>query len=409
MNIHEYQAKEILAQYGVAVPRGILPSSPIEAVKAAQELGGRVVVKAQIHAGGRGKAGGVKLAETPEEAGKIFNEFLGMLLVTKQNAPDGSWVRHVYVEEAASIKEELYLSIVIDRKIARVVIMASRAGGSGVEDKGGAANSLNRLVVDPLLGPTPHAVRALGHQLQLDSGCLKEFLDLVPRLYKAFVDLDCSLLEINPLAILEDGHLKVLDCKMSFDDNCYFRHPELFKYRDLFEIIPEEFEAAKYGLTYVRLDGNIGCMVNGAGLAMATLDAISNRGGMSANFLDLGGGASRNAVKKAFEIICEDKRIKAILINVLGGIVRCDEVAAGIQMAIEAHPEGLVRAGITLPIIARLSGNHAEEGREALSKTPLAPFFTVQFASNMDEAARFAVAASKLEPKPLPKASDAAR
>ena len=395
MNIHEHQAKEILGRYGVAVPRGILPASAREARAAAEELGGRVVVKAQIHAGGRGAAGGVKLARTPEEAAALYEDFLGMRLVTRQTGPAGARVRRIYLEEALAIDRELYLSFLIDRKEARVAILASAAGGSGVEDSRDASAKLLRAIVDPALGPASHATRDLARGLGLSGSARQAFISLVAKLYRVFVELDCSLLEINPLALLADGRLSVLDCKMSFDDNALFRHPELLEYRDIEEGPPEEFEASKYGLSYVRLDGTIGCMVNGAGLAMATLDAVSLRGGSSANFLDLGGGASREAVKKAFQIILEDDRVNAVLVNVLGGIVRCDEVALGIKAAADEARPALAKAGRRVPIVARLAGNHSEEGRELLAGGSLGPDLPVRFAVNMEEAATLAVAAAR--------------
>jgi succinyl-CoA synthetase beta subunit len=393
MNIHEYQAKEILGRYGVAVPRGILPASAREARAAAEELGGRVVVKAQIHSGGRGAAGGVKLAESPEEAASLYEEFLGMRLITRQTGPAGARVRRIYLEEALDISRELYLSLLVDRKEARVAILASASGGGGVEEAGGG--KLLRSLIDPALGPTSHAMRELARGLGLSGPARQDFVALVGKLYRAFVELDCSLLEVNPLAILADGRLAALDCKMSFDDNALFRHPELLEYRDIEEGAPEEFEASKYGLSYVRLDGSIGCMVNGAGLAMATLDALSLRGGASANFLDLGGGASREAVRKAFQIILEDGRVKAVLVNVLGGIVRCDEVALGIGAAADAARPALAASGRRVPIVARLAGNRAEEGRELLANAGLGPGFPIQFATNMEEAATKAVAAAR--------------
>jgi succinyl-CoA synthetase beta subunit len=393
MNIHEYQAKEILGRKGVSVPRGILPASAREARTAAEELGGSVVVKAQIHAGGRGKAGGIKLASSPDEAAALYEDFLGMRLVTKQTGPGGARVRRVYLEEALAIKRELYLSFLVDRKSARIAIIASAAGGSGVED--GAGKKLLKALVDPCLGPTVHALRELAGGLGIEARGRQDFFAIVQKLYRVFCDLDCSLLEINPLALLEEGRLLPLDCKMSFDDNALFRHPELLEYRDIEEGAPEEFEASKYGLSYVKLDGSIACMVNGAGLAMATLDALSLRGGSSANYLDLGGGASREAVKKAFSIILEDGRVKAVLVNVLGGIVRCDEVAQGIAAAARQAGSPLAAAGGCLPIVARLAGNHADEGRVLLANGALGPAFPVRFASTMEEAATLAVAAAR--------------
>jgi succinyl-CoA synthetase beta subunit len=393
MNIHEYQAKEILGASGVSVPRGILPASAREARIAAEELGGRVVVKAQIHAGGRGKAGGIRLAADPEEAAALYEEFLGMRLITKQTGPSGARVRRVYLEEALPIARELYLSFFIDRNKARVSILASAAGGSGVEDA--ADRKMLGIAIDPCLGPTVHVMRNIAFGLGLVDRPRQAFFGIVQKLYRVFCDLDCSLLEVNPLALLEDGRLLPLDCKMSFDDNALFRHPELLEYRDIEEGPPEEFEASKYGLSYVKLDGSIGCMVNGAGLAMATLDALSLRGGTSANFLDLGGGASREAVRKAFSIILEDGRVKAVLVNVLGGIVRCDEVAHGIVAAANtAGPASAFSSGC-LPVVARLAGNHAQEGRELLAGGALGPGFRVQLAGSMEEAATLAVAAAR--------------
>lgn len=395
MNILEYQAKELLAERGVPVPRGALPLSAYEARSVAAELGASVIVKAQIHAGGRGKAGGVKLAANPAEAAALYDELLGKNLITAQTGPSGARVRRVYMEEALPIEREFYLGFVIDRKEGRVAILAAKEGGSEVERNASAA-CLQRVVVDPALGPTAYALRDLARELGLEGPARKSFFDLVDKLYHSFVELDCSLLEVNPLALLADGSLAIADCKMAIDDSALFRHPGLLKYRDIDETTSEEYEASKYGLSYVRLDGgSIGCMVNGAGLAMATLDAITARGGSSANFLDLGGGADADAARRAFRIILDDSRVDALLVNILGGIVSCDTVATGIEAAIAESQALMVAAGRKMRIVARLAGNHAEEGRSRLMKSGLGPSFSLKFASNMEEAASFAVAASE--------------
>jgi succinyl-CoA synthetase beta subunit len=293
------------------------------------------------------------------------------------------------------IEREFYLGFVIDRKEGRVAVLVAKAGGSEVEGNASAA-SLLRAIVDPALGPTAHALRDLSRALGLEGSARKSFFDLVGRLYTTFIELDCSLLEVNPLALLSDGSLAIADCKMAFDDSALPRHPELLKLRDIDELPSEEYEASKHGLSYVRLEGgSIGCMVNGAGLAMATLDAISGRGGSSANFLDLGGGADADAARRAFRIILDDSRVDTALVNILGGIVSCDEVAAGIEAAIAESQASMVAAGRKMRIVARLAGNHADEGRSRLMKIALGPGFSLKFASNMEEAASFAVAASE--------------
>lgn len=395
MNIHEYQAKEILGRYGIAVPRGRLAVSARDAAITADEFGGHVVVKAQIHAGGRGKAGGVRFAATRDEAASLYEEFLGMRLITRQTGPEGARVRRVYIEEALSIAKEYYLSLSIDRKHARIALLASAAGGGDVEEA--SQGAFARVLIDPCLGPTAHSMRALAVSLGLESACRRMFFGMVQKLYEVFTSCDCSLLEINPLARLSDGRLLPLDCKISFDDNALFRHSELLAYRDIEEGAPEEFEASKYGLTYVKLDGDIGCMVNGAGLAMATLDALLLRGGTSANFLDLGGGASKEAVRKAFSLIIEDRRVKVILINVLGGIVRCDVVAAGVAEAIaEASTASYALPKRHIPIVARFAGNRAGEGRSLLEAIK-DDVFPIRFAETMDAAATLAAEAAGAE------------
>jgi succinyl-CoA synthetase beta subunit len=388
MNIHEYQAKEILGRYGLAVPRGTLVASSREARIAAENFGGKAVVKAQIHSGGRGASGGVKLAQDPVAAAALYEAFLGMRLVTRQAGPAGARVHRVYVEEALDITKELYLSLSIDRSRARVVLLGSASGGIEVESRlGEDGGDLFRADIDPVIGPTAYSVRALSTSLGLSGASARQLLSFVSKLYGLFVDLDCSLVEINPLAVTADGNLVAVDCKMAFDDNALFRHPDNLEYRDIEEGSPEEFEASKYGLSYVRLDGSIGCLVNGAGLAMATLDAISQRGGAPANFLDLGGAASEKAVRRAFEIILEDRRLVAILVNVFGGIVHCDDVARGIVSAIDSN-------AVRVPLVARLDGNRAEEGRAIFAKAGAECGFHVEFAGDLGEAASLATEAA---------------
>ncbi|MCS7182579.1 MAG: ADP-forming succinate--CoA ligase subunit beta [Thermoanaerobaculum sp.] len=377
MKVHEYQAKEILARYGVAVPRGRVATTPDEARAIARELGGSVVIKAQVHAGGRGKAGGVKLAANPDQAEQAARQILGMRLVSPQTGPEGKLVRKVLVEEALPIAQELYLGVVLDRSRALPVMMASRFGGMEIEEVAREhPEAILKEHFDAALGLRAFQARKLGFALGLLDQPFKEFVNFAQALARAYNETDASLAEINPLLVTEDGRVLALDAKMNFDDNALSRHPDLAALRDVDEEDPYEVEASKYDLNYVKLDGNIGCMVNGAGLAMATMDIIKHYGGNPANFLDVGGGASQERVENAFRILLSDPNVRAVLINIFGGIVRCDMIAAGVVAAAR-------NLEVKLPIVVRLEGTNVEEGRRILAESglPLHP------ASTMAEAA----------------------
>lgn len=385
MKVHEYQAKEILRRYGVPTPRGIVATTPEEVKKAAVELGGRVVVKAQIHAGGRGKGGGVKLAKSPEEAEKFAREMIGMTLVTHQTGPEGRVVRTLLVEEALNIDKEFYVGVTLDRKLGKPVVMSSRQGGMEIEVVAERdPKAIHRVAVDPILGMQPFQAREVGLSLGLQGDQLKKAVDFTQKLMKAYIDTDASLAEINPLLITKEGDVLALDCKLSFDDNAMFRHKDYAQLRDLNEEDPLEVEASKYGLNYIKLDGEIGCMVNGAGLAMATMDIIKLAGGQPANFLDVGGGANAEQVKNAFRIILSDKNVKAILINIFGGIMRCDRIAEGVVQASKD-------VGLPVPVVVRLEGTNVDLGKEILAKSGL-PLIT---ADGMEDAAAKVVRAAR--------------
>src|SRR5207245_238649 len=388
MKIHEYQAKGILKRYGGAVPRGEMAESREEAEAAAKNLFGSgaagVVVKAQIHAGGRGKGGGVKIAKSVDEAGEIASRMLGMKLVTHQTGPEGRIVRRLLIEETLPIEKELYLGIVIDRTEARPVFMASAAGG--MESEQVAAENpaaIRKEYIDPGLGLEAFQARKLAFALGLKPQQINEAVPFMTSLYKAFAETDSSLMEINPFVTCTDGRLFALDTKINFDDNALFRHPEIRELRDISEEDPLEVEASKYNLNYIKLDGNVGCMVNGAGLAMATMDIVKYAGGMPANFLDVGGGANAEQVTHAFEILLSDKSVKAVLINIFGGILRVDTLATGVV-------EAARKTNIQLPIVLRLEGTNVEEGREILKQSGLN--FIV--AETMKDAAEQVVAAA---------------
>jgi succinyl-CoA synthetase beta subunit len=377
MKIHEYQAKSILSQHGVRIPKGEVAETAEQAYEIAKEIGPRVVVKAQIHAGGRGKGGGVKLANTPEEAQERAREILGMNLVTHQTGPEGKVVKRILVEEALDIAKELYIGIVIDRAKEAPVVMASSEGGMEIEKVAAETPELIfKEYINPGTGFLPFQARKLAFQLGLEGNTFKQALKFLLALYKAFESTDASLAEINPLLITAQGDVLALDAKMNFDDNALVRHPEIKKMRDLDEEDPLEVEASKFDLNYIKLDGNVGCMVNGAGLAMATMDIIMYSGGMPANFLDVGGGVSEEAVKNAFKILISDKDVKAALINIFGGIVRCDLVASGIVKAAK-------ELELKIPMVVRLEGTNVEQGKKILEESGLA-FFS---ASSMKEAA----------------------
>jgi succinyl-CoA synthetase beta subunit len=366
MKIHEYQAKELFKKYGVPVPEGAVAHHPDEAAAVAKTLVNHpVVVKAQIHAGGRGKGGGVKLAQSADEVQKIAREIIGMTLVTHQTGPEGRLVKKVLVEQGLNIEKELYLSIVPDRASAQIVVMASEAGGMEIEEV--AAKTPERIIkvhINPLLGMQPHHCRAVAFGLNLSPAVIKPFVTMLKNLYRLFVDYDCSLVEINPLVITNEEMVIALDAKVNFDDNALFRHPDIHAYRDLDEEDPLEVEASKFNLNYINLDGNVGNMVNGAGLAMATMDIIKQAGAEPANFLDVGGGASAEMVENGFRIILSDKNVKGILINIFGGILRCDVLANGVV-------EAAKKTGIKVPVVVRMEGTNVEEGRKILADAGL--------------------------------------
>jgi succinyl-CoA synthetase beta subunit len=382
MKIHEFQSKQILAQFGVRVPRGDVASTPAEARAIAERIGPRVVVKAQIHAGGRGKGGGVKLAATPADAEALAAAIIGMRLVTHQTGPEGKTVKRVLVEEALDIARELYLGLVIDRARESAVVMASTEGGVEIEKV--AAETPERIFkeyVDPAVGLLGFQARKLAFQLGLEGEALKQGQRFIAALYRAFEGTDASLAEINPLLVTQRGEVLALDAKMNFDDNALGRHPEIQAMRDLDEESPLEVEASKYNLNYIKLDGNVGCMVNGAGLAMATMDIIKYAGGMPANFLDVGGGVTEEAVRNAFRILVSDSDVQGALINIFGGIVRCDMIASGVVQAARA-------LGTKIPVVIRLEGTNVEQGKKILAESGLA----FSSADGMKEAAERIVA-----------------
>jgi succinyl-CoA synthetase beta subunit len=367
MKIHEYQAKEILRKYNVAVPKGKVAFSTDEVVDIAKnEIGGEVwVVKAQIHAGGRGKGGGVKVAKSLQEVKDYSNQIMGMTLVTHQTGPEGKVVKRLLIEQGVNIDRELYVGITLDRAISKNVIMVSTEGGMEIEKV--AAENPEKIIkeaVDPEVGLQAYQARKLGFALGLGGAQLKNAVKFLMGLYKAYEKSDCSLAEINPLVVTKEGDVIALDAKMNFDDNALFRHPDILEFRDLDEEDPLEIEASKYNLNYIKLDGNVGCMVNGAGLAMATMDIIKLAGGEPANFLDVGGGANKTTVANGFKIILSDPNVKAILINIFGGIVRCDRVAQGV---IDAAKE----MDINVPIVVRLEGTNAKEAGVLLGNSGL--------------------------------------
>ena len=365
MNIHEYQAKQWLARFGVPVPVGRVADTADEARAAAEEIGFPCVVKAQIHAGGRGKAGGVKVVHTADEAGSFAEGLLGKSLVTHQTGPEGRVVRRVWVEEASRIAKEFYCSIVLDAAAGQPAIIACREGGMEIEEV--ARETPDDIIielVDPLVGVAPFQVRRVAGRLGLSGKEVGAFGALVKDLYRAFLDSDCMQLEVNPLAQLDDGRFLVLDAKMNFDGNALFRHADIVELRDITEEDPKEVKASDLGISYVALDGNIGCMVNGAGLAMGTMDIIQQYGGTPANFLDVGGGASKEMVGQAFRLLLSDDKVRGVLVNIFGGIMRCDVIAEGI---IDAAKE----IGVTVPLVVRLQGTNVEQGRELLSKSDL--------------------------------------
>jgi succinyl-CoA synthetase beta subunit len=386
VKIHEYQAKSVLARFGVSVPRGEVAVAPAEANDIARRLGGDlVVVKAQIHAGGRGKGGGVKVAKSPAEAEQLATQMIGMTLVTHQTGPEGKKVGRVLIEEGLQIDRELYLSIVIDRSSASPVIIASAAGGMDIEEVAAShPEQILREYIDRGTGIVPFQARKLAFAMGLDGGPAAKLVKLVEAVYRAFIETDASMIEINPLILTRSGDLLALDAKVSFDDNALYRHPDLRDLRDVSEEDPLEVEASKYSLNYIRLDGTIGCMVNGAGLAMATMDIIKLAGGEPANFLDVGGGANADQIKNAFRILMADKNVEAVLINIFGGILRCDILAQGVIAAV-------TELGVPVPIVIRMEGTNVEEGKRMLMDSGLN--FTT--ADSMDDAANKVVALTK--------------
>jgi len=386
MNVHEYQAKGLLREYGVAVPAGELATTPAEAEAVARRLGAPVmVVKAQVHAGGRGKAGGIKLARSASEAKTAASEILGMTLRSKQTGPEGKVVRKVYVEAGSDIERELYLGIVLDRAAEKLAVIASTEGGMEIEEVAAAApEKIHTVHVDPNLGLWPYQVRQIGSALGLDAGPVKQLEDFLGGLYRLFVEKDASLAEINPLVLTAQGDLVALDAKLNFDDNALYRQADVRDLRDPEEEDPREREAKEIDLAYVGLDGDIGCMVNGAGLAMATLDMIQVCGGSPANFLDAGGGADQEKIAQAFKLILRDEKVKAILVNIFGGIVRCDLIAEGVVAAAR-------ELGVEVPLVVRLQGTNAEEGRRILAESGL----EITSAETLEEAGRKAVAAAR--------------
>jgi succinyl-CoA synthetase beta subunit len=383
MKIHEYQGKELLKRFGVTVPRGVVARTPDEAERAAKELGTEVVVvKAQIHAGGRGKGGGVKLAKSSNEAKTIAKQMLGMKLVTHQTGPEGREVRVLLIEEGLPIDKEFYLGIVLDRASGRPVFMASSAGGMDIEEV--AAKTPEKIMketIDPAVGFRSFQARKLAFGLGIPGDLIGQAVKFMQALYSAYEQMDASLVEINPFLLTKDNRLVALDAKINFDDNALFRHKDFLELRDLNEEEPLEIEASKFDLNYIKLDGNIACMVNGAGLAMATMDIIKLAGGEPANFLDVGGGASQERVEAAFRILLADENVKAVLINIFGGIVRCDMVARGVVQAAK-------NLGIKVPVVVRLEGTNVEEGQRVIRESGLN--FTV--AKGMQDAAEKVVA-----------------
>lgn len=386
MDIHEYQAKEILSRFGVAVPRGALAYSPEQAAYRAREIGGKLwVVKAQVHTGGRGKAGGVKLCRSEDEVLDAADDLLGKKLVTNQSGPAGKIVGRIYIEEGVAIAREFYLGFVMDRKSERVMVVASSQGGMEIEDIATEQpDSIVRVSVEPAVGMQAFQARELAFALGLKPSQITPAVNVIMGCYRAFEELDATMVEINPLIVTEDDHVMALDAKMTFDDNALFRHPAVAELRDKSQEDPRETHANDRGLSYVGLTGKIGCIVNGAGLAMATMDMIKLAGGEPANFLDIGGGATPDRVAKAFKLVMMDKNVEAILVNIFAGINRCDWVAEGVVQALEKNP-------VNVPVIVRLAGTHVEEGRRILARSGL----PIIRANTLAEAAERAVSAWK--------------
>lgn len=384
MNIHEYQAKEVLRRYGVATLKGRVAHSPDEAVAAAREVGGSLwVVKAQIHAGGRGKGGGVKIAKSIDEVKTLSKKIIGMNLVTHQTGPEGKTVSKIYIEQGCNIAKEYYVACLVDRATGRIAMMASSEGGMDIEEV--AAHNPKAIIkvdIDPATGLIPFQARELAFAIGIPNESLNKAVSFMMGLYKAFVEIDCSIAEINPLVLTKEGDILCLDAKMNFDSNALYRHKDIVEYRDLTEEEPSEIEASKFDLAFIKLDGNIGCLVNGAGLAMATLDIIKLHGEAPANFLDVGGGANKEKVTQAFKIILSDRNVKAILVNIFGGIMKCDVIAEGV---IAASKE----VGLKVPLVVRLEGTNVDLGKKMLKESGL----NITPADDLTDAAKKAVAA----------------
>ena len=377
MKLHEYQSKKILASYGISVPESRLANTPSQAATAGFDLGGPIVVKAQVHAGGRGKAGGVKVVNTPGAAETVANSLLGKHLVTQQTGEKGVLVEKILIEEVIDIVKEFYLSIVVDGSTKGPVLIASKAGGMDIETVAkDTPDEILQIAIDPVSGLQPFQGRKIGYSLGLENSQIREFSSLVQNLYKAFINTDASLIEINPLVTRSDGSILAADAKIEVDDDAIFRHPEIRELEDQAQQDPLEIEAREFDINYVKLDGNIGCIVNGAGLAMATMDVISNAGAKPANFLDIGGGADEEKVAKALGIVLSDQAVKAVLVNLFGGILRCDIAARGFILASE-------RAKHIPPMVVRMLGTNSEQGRDILSKSDL----DIQLVDTLDEAA----------------------
>ena len=366
MNIHEYQGKEILRKYGVAVPNGKVAFTVEEAVEAAKELGTQVcVVKAQIHAGGRGKAGGVKVAKNLDEVRTYANEILGKTLVTHQTGPEGKEVKRLLIEEGCDIKKEYYVGLVLDRATSRVVLMASEEGGTEIEEVAEKTpEKIFKEVIDPVLGLMPFQARRIAFNINIPKELVNQAVKFMTGLYSAFVEKDCSIAEINPLVVTGDGKVMALDAKLNFDSNALYRQKDVLEYRDLEEEDTKEIEASKYDLSYIALDGNIGCMVNGAGLAMATMDIVKHYGGDPANFLDVGGGATTERVTEAFKLILSDENVKGVFINIFGGIMKCDVIANGVV-------EAAKQVKLSIPLVVRLEGTNVKLGKQILNESGL--------------------------------------
>ncbi len=386
MNIHEYQAKEVLRKYGVATLKGKLAHSPEEAVAAAKEIGGSVwVVKAQIHAGGRGKGGGVKVAKSLDEVSEYTKKMIGMTLVTHQTGPEGKVVQKVFIEQGCNIAKEYYVACLIDRATGRAAMMASSEGGMDIEEVAEHnPDAIKKVDIDPTVGLMPFQARELAFQIGMDPSLVNKAVKFFQGLYNAFIATDCSIAEINPLVVTKEGDVFALDAKMNFDSNSLFRHPDIVEMRDLHEEEPSEIEPSKFDLAFIKLDGNIGCLVNGAGLAMATLDIIKLHGANPANFLDVGGGANKEKVTEAFKIILKDPNVKGILVNIFGGIMKCDIIAEGV---IAASKE----LGLKVPLVVRLEGTNVELGKKMLRESGL----NITPADDLTDAAKKIVAAVK--------------